>query len=172
MKWGTDNEIDALATLLTKILPMYFPDVSYYEEGCCQLHHKGKTLLWWVLMEAVGWIWITQLNWRYCTLYTQCSHRKCAINVVINGQTRIPLSLIYINEQRSINCLDYQHWCYFTQSNTAAELSHHRAMLKVYRIFVIYWVYWCNEHFYTTIVQLFFMQNVVSEHGNFWLISL
>ena len=33
MKHGTENEINALATLHSKVLPSYFPNLSYCEEG-------------------------------------------------------------------------------------------------------------------------------------------
>lgn len=32
--YGTNNENNALATLLGKILPVYFPTLSYREDGC------------------------------------------------------------------------------------------------------------------------------------------
>ena len=37
MKHGTDNEINAVATLVTKILPVFFPHMSYVEEGCVKV---------------------------------------------------------------------------------------------------------------------------------------
>ena len=33
MQWGTDNEINALATLVGKYLPVYHPEVIYKEDG-------------------------------------------------------------------------------------------------------------------------------------------
>ena len=33
MAHGTDNECNAVATLVGQIIPFYFPDLSYYEEG-------------------------------------------------------------------------------------------------------------------------------------------
>ena len=34
MCYGTDNEINALATLASMVMPAYFPDCYYVEEGC------------------------------------------------------------------------------------------------------------------------------------------
>ncbi len=34
LQYGTDNEINAVATLVGKVLPSMYPDVSYYEDGC------------------------------------------------------------------------------------------------------------------------------------------
>ncbi|CAC5359050.1 unnamed protein product [Mytilus coruscus] len=34
MQHGTDNEINAMSTLVGKILPSLFPDMEFYEEGC------------------------------------------------------------------------------------------------------------------------------------------
>jgi len=34
MQYGTENEINVVATLVGKILPIYFPNLSYVEEGC------------------------------------------------------------------------------------------------------------------------------------------
>ncbi|CAG2203301.1 unnamed protein product [Mytilus edulis] len=37
MQHGTDNEINAVSTLVGKILPSLFPDMEFYEEGCVKL---------------------------------------------------------------------------------------------------------------------------------------
>ncbi|VDI45018.1 Hypothetical predicted protein [Mytilus galloprovincialis] len=37
MQHGTDNEINAMSTLVGKILPSLFPDMEFYEEGCVKL---------------------------------------------------------------------------------------------------------------------------------------
>ncbi|VDI01697.1 Hypothetical predicted protein [Mytilus galloprovincialis] len=34
LKHGSDNEINAIATLVTKIMPVFFPNLQFYEEGC------------------------------------------------------------------------------------------------------------------------------------------
>ena len=34
MEYGTVHEIDAIATLTSKVLPFLFPNLSYFEEGC------------------------------------------------------------------------------------------------------------------------------------------
>ena len=34
MRHGTSNEINAIATLVSKVLPMYWPNMMYMEEGC------------------------------------------------------------------------------------------------------------------------------------------
>ena len=33
MQYGTDNEINAIGTLGSKVLPIYYPDLVYVEEG-------------------------------------------------------------------------------------------------------------------------------------------
>ena len=42
MEFGTKNEINAIATLACKILPVYFHDLNYVEEGCYLLN-RGKS---------------------------------------------------------------------------------------------------------------------------------
>ena len=34
MQYGVDHEIDAIATLVSKVLPIFFPDITFVEEGC------------------------------------------------------------------------------------------------------------------------------------------
>ncbi|KAK7105400.1 hypothetical protein V1264_016787 [Littorina saxatilis] len=34
MQYGTDHETDAVATLVSKVLPVYFPGARFFEEGC------------------------------------------------------------------------------------------------------------------------------------------
>jgi hypothetical protein len=37
MKNGADNEVNAVSTLVSKVLPVYFPRLYFYEEGCYSL---------------------------------------------------------------------------------------------------------------------------------------
>lgn len=37
MLFGTEHEIDAIATLVSRVLPVYFPSMAYVEEGCQHL---------------------------------------------------------------------------------------------------------------------------------------
>ena len=39
------NEINATATLACKIMPAYFPDLSYVEEGCYLLNEQGSDFM-------------------------------------------------------------------------------------------------------------------------------
>jgi hypothetical protein len=34
LQHGVDNEPRAVATLLSKVLPMFYPDLIFYKEGC------------------------------------------------------------------------------------------------------------------------------------------
>ena len=45
MEHGTKNEINALATLLGKVLPVINPQLEYYEDGCRILIQDGKVIL-------------------------------------------------------------------------------------------------------------------------------
>ena len=45
MKYGTDHEIDAVATMVGKVLPIYHPDLTYIEEGCYVLSENDKPLI-------------------------------------------------------------------------------------------------------------------------------
>lgn len=42
MDHGSKNEINAISTLVGKILPSLFPGIWYYEEGCIALEHDGE----------------------------------------------------------------------------------------------------------------------------------
>jgi hypothetical protein len=39
---GSKNEINAISTLVGKILPSLFPGIWYCEEGCIALKHDGE----------------------------------------------------------------------------------------------------------------------------------
>ena len=41
MPFGTDNEINALATLVCKIMPLFYPNTCYTEFGCHVIEYKG-----------------------------------------------------------------------------------------------------------------------------------
>ena len=45
MKHGTDNELNAVATLVSKILPALWPNVSFHEEGCTSFNENGKIFM-------------------------------------------------------------------------------------------------------------------------------
>ena len=45
MQNGTDHEIDAVATLVSKVLPIYYPDLTFIEEGCYVLRENGRPLI-------------------------------------------------------------------------------------------------------------------------------
>lgn len=34
MEFGTQHEIDAIATVVSKVIPFFYPRLSYFEEGC------------------------------------------------------------------------------------------------------------------------------------------
>ena len=45
MQYGVDQEIDGIATLVSKVLPIFCPDVTYVEEGCYIEYSDNRTLL-------------------------------------------------------------------------------------------------------------------------------
>ncbi|CAC5368364.1 unnamed protein product [Mytilus coruscus] len=45
MDHGTSSEIHAVATLVSKILPIYYPDTKYIEEGAFKITHDGKPFI-------------------------------------------------------------------------------------------------------------------------------
>jgi hypothetical protein len=45
MKYGQDNEIHAISTIVSKIMPIWYPNKKYFEEGCHVVHHKDQPFL-------------------------------------------------------------------------------------------------------------------------------
>ena len=45
MSFGTEHEIDAIATLVGRIIPFYYPVVVFREEGCSVLDYGGENIL-------------------------------------------------------------------------------------------------------------------------------
>ncbi|VDI46739.1 Hypothetical predicted protein [Mytilus galloprovincialis] len=45
MDHGTKSEIHAIATLTSKVLPVYYPDMKYFEEGAFHIKHDGKPFI-------------------------------------------------------------------------------------------------------------------------------
>ncbi|KAH3882766.1 hypothetical protein DPMN_006711 [Dreissena polymorpha] len=46
MKWGTDNEINAVSTIVGKILPVFEAGLKFYEEGCVRVNgDKGNVFI-------------------------------------------------------------------------------------------------------------------------------
>lgn len=42
MEYGTNNKINAIATLITKVLPVLYPSLKYREKGCLPLYREYK----------------------------------------------------------------------------------------------------------------------------------
>jgi len=61
MDHGSKNEINAISTLVGKILPSLFPGIWYYEEGCIALEHDGEFFVLLVQMVAEGLLSIANL---------------------------------------------------------------------------------------------------------------
>jgi hypothetical protein len=45
LDYGTKHEIDAMATLVGKVMPVLYPDLTYYEEGCIPIYVEGKHVM-------------------------------------------------------------------------------------------------------------------------------
>lgn len=45
MQYGTENKINVIATLVSKILPVYFPDINYVEDGCYLIHENESEFM-------------------------------------------------------------------------------------------------------------------------------
>lgn len=45
MRHGVENEINGIATLVSKILPVYYPNAVYFEEGCEITKHNDEPFL-------------------------------------------------------------------------------------------------------------------------------
>lgn len=37
MEYGTKHEIDAIATMVGRVMPALFPNIEYFEEGCIRM---------------------------------------------------------------------------------------------------------------------------------------
>lgn len=38
MEYGTKHEIDAIATMVGRVMPALFPNIEYFEEGCIRMY--------------------------------------------------------------------------------------------------------------------------------------
>ncbi|CAC5412480.1 unnamed protein product [Mytilus coruscus] len=54
MDHGTLSEIHAVATLVSKVLPIYYPNTKYIEEGAFKLTHDGKPFILVSPDESIG----------------------------------------------------------------------------------------------------------------------
>lgn len=45
MSHGTENEVNAIATFVSKVMPTYFPDYIFYEEGAYVIKDKSIPLV-------------------------------------------------------------------------------------------------------------------------------
>ena len=43
MDHGTANEINVVATVVTKVLPVLYPDLVFYEEGCVEITYVDNS---------------------------------------------------------------------------------------------------------------------------------
>jgi hypothetical protein len=45
LDYGTKHEIDAMATLVGKVMPVLYPDLTYYEERCIPIYVVGTRFM-------------------------------------------------------------------------------------------------------------------------------
>ena len=42
MRYGTEHEIDGVATVVSRVIPVVLPTLEYYEEGCVRVANNDK----------------------------------------------------------------------------------------------------------------------------------
>lgn len=42
MDYGTRHEIDGIATVVSRVLPAFYPELKYFEEGCCNVPNRSN----------------------------------------------------------------------------------------------------------------------------------
>ncbi|CAG2221722.1 unnamed protein product [Mytilus edulis] len=45
MKYGTENEVNGIATLVSRIMPVAYPQLQYFEEGCFEIKDENKPFM-------------------------------------------------------------------------------------------------------------------------------
>ena len=56
MKYGIDNEINAVVTVTGRILPIMYPKLKCFEEGCLPVELNDSPFLIVSLVESIGYV--------------------------------------------------------------------------------------------------------------------
>ena len=89
MQHGSDNEINAVATICTKVLPVYFPHIDYAEVGVFRFP-KAKT----------------------CHNHVE---NKCSLSDSQHDFSLFSLDGVFIPHKESLSCLDVDEICMATE---------------------------------------------------------
>ncbi|CAG2234683.1 unnamed protein product [Mytilus edulis] len=118
MRHGTENEINALATLHSKVLPSYFPNLSYYEEGIRIVKTGSRDIIG---VSPDGSIRASQKNVITSENITFAVEVKCPMSVYNTPvYYKIPERYIcqVMLEMRALGCKECLFVCWSEESST------------------------------------------------------
>ena len=76
MKYGTDNEINAIATVTGRILPIVYPKMKYFEEGCLLVELNDSPFLIVSPDGSIGYVDETNSRQIFSGLEIKCPVRQ------------------------------------------------------------------------------------------------
>ena len=76
MKYGTENEINAVATVVGRILPVMHPNMKCFEEGCLPVEFNDKPFLVVSPDGSIGYTGDANYRQIYCGLEIKCPVRQ------------------------------------------------------------------------------------------------
>lgn len=130
MQHGCDNEVNAIATLSSKVLPAFYPSLLLIEEGCIMIKHEGHPFL---AVSPDGSIRPDVDSQATMGVEVKCPfgdkknmHLKCIMHSLIIMSCRLLLKWQHCNAK---NC------CLFLTQTKAAAFSKSRLMKSFGQIF-------------------------------------
>jgi hypothetical protein len=124
MEYGVKNEQNAIATLVSRILPTLLPNLEYFEEGCVCIEHNEKTF---AVVSPDGSLQTMTDNGDFTEVYGV--EIKCPVKRIHNS---VPERYILqcLAEMEALNVDKLLYICWRPDFTAVFEIHHNRPFFK------------------------------------------
>ena len=119
MVFGVANEINAVATTVSKIMPLYYPELSMFEEGCKGIMHGDSPFM---IVSPDGSLRATRESAPVLMYETKCRSPKSQVMPVYYQLPKYYV-LQVLSEMKAYSCDKLLFTCWSPKSTIALEVS-------------------------------------------------
>ena len=116
--YGTENEVNALATLLCKIMPVYYPSLTYQEDGCVVLPLDLESHYAVISGDGTG---INQEKNETVAFELKCPIPEKKYTPDVYYELPVRYSTQVLSQMAAKECGKYANICFTSQSTTFME---------------------------------------------------
>ena len=121
MDHGSKNEINAISTLVGKILPSLFPGIWYYEEGCIALEHDGEIFC---VVSPDGSGTVAQNSKPLYAIEIKCPIPGKSFTTPVHYEVPSYYIPQVLSEMKALNVMKTLYISYTTESTTVFMIKH------------------------------------------------